>query len=146
MNPAFLTVLWSLIGAAVVVATVFLIRVLLQLQGLIRRIERSAEYLETRQPQIDRLLNGLEAELGELRGVTEKANRIAGTVDGVTSELRAAVQPAISQVGDLAQGLRTLRAAAAGVKTGIAAWRSLRQGERAETAPAPALIDDSEER
>lgn len=146
MNPVLATVLGSLVGAAVIVATVFLVRVLLQLQALIRRLERSAEYLEARQPQLDRLLSGFEAELGELRGVTEKANRIAGTVDGVTAELRAAVQPAISQVGDLAQGLRTLRAAAAGVKTGIAAWRSLRQGERAEAAPAPAAIGDSEER
>lgn len=146
MNPVLATVLGSLVGAAVVVATVFLVRVLLQLQALIQRLERSAEYLETRQPQLDRLLSGFEAELGELRGVTEKANRIAGTVDGVTSELRAAVQPAISQVGDLAQGLKTLRAAAVGLKTGIAAWRNLRQGERLDAAPAPAAIDDNEER
>jgi len=111
MNPVLATVLASLVGAAVVVAAALLVRVLLQLQALIRRLERSAEYIEARQPQVDRLLDGLEAELAELRGVTEKANRIASTVDGVTGELGAALQPAVRQVGNLAQGLRALRAA-----------------------------------
>ncbi|MBM4116396.1 hypothetical protein FJ251_01455 [bacterium] len=111
MNPVLATVLGSLAGAAVLVAAALLVRVLLQLQALIRRLERSAEYIEARQPQVDRLLDGLEAELAELRGVTEKANRIASTVDGVTGELGAALQPAVRQVGNLAQGLRALRAA-----------------------------------
>jgi hypothetical protein len=142
MHPGFLYVIWTAVGAAVVIGTVFLIRVLLQLQQLIRRIERGAEYFEARQPQIDRLLDSVEAELGELRGVTEKANRIAGSAAGVATGIKFAVQPFIGEVADVGQSLRHLRAAVVAVQAGISAWRKRRHSHTEE--PATGLEPDDE--
>jgi uncharacterized protein YoxC len=132
MNPIFMYIVGTAIGLAVVVAAVSLIRVLGPLRRLIERLEVTAQFLETSQPKIDRILTELEAELVELRGITVKVNSIAGSAQGVATDVRHAVQPIITQVSDLAQGVRHLRAAAVAVGAGFSAWRNLRSGEGEE--------------
>jgi hypothetical protein len=128
MNPIFIYIVGTAIGLAVVVSAVCLIRVLRPLRRLIVRLEVTAEFLEASRPKIDRILTELEAELVELRSISVKVNSIAGSAQGVATDLRHAVQPIITEVSDLAQGVRHLRAAAVAVGAGFSTWRSLRSG------------------
>ena len=126
MNPAFVYVVGTAIAIAVVVSAVYLIRVLMPLRRLVQRLEVTAQFLDASRPKLDRILTELEAELVELRGISAKANRIAGSAESVATDLRHAVQPIITEVADLAQGVRHLRAAAVAVGAGLSAWRNLR--------------------
>ena len=142
MNPTFMYVVGTAIAIAVVVSALYLIRVLMPLRRLIQRLEGTAEFLEASRPKLDRILTELEAELVELRDISAKANRIAGSAESVAADLRDAVRPIITEVADLAQGVRHLRAAAVAVGAGLSAWRELRRGEGEE--PAAALEPDEE--
>jgi len=122
MNPAFMYVVWIVIAVAVVASAVFLIRVMVQLRPLIVRLNSSAQFLETSRPKIDRILDGLEVELAEIRGISEKANRIVGSAERVTTGLRDAVQPFITEASNIARSARHVRAAAMAVRAGLTAW------------------------
>jgi uncharacterized protein YoxC len=143
MNPVFGYVLGTAVGLAVVACAIVLIRVLHRLQALIARLEGTARWLETSQPKIDRILDGLDAELVELRGVTEKANRIAGSAESVATGVKVAVQPFIGEVAELGQSLRQVRAAAVAVHAGISAWRERRRSTDEEPAAAGETNDES---
>ena len=142
MSPAFMYVVWTAIAAAVIVLTVVLIRVLIRFQALIDRLEGTARFLETSRPKIDRILDDLEAELVELRGISEKANRIVGSAESVTTDLRVAVQPILNEVSDLARSVRHVRAAAVAVRAGLGAWWGHRHADGEE---APAEIQEQKE-
>ncbi len=123
MNHTFLYFMTTVVVAAVVTSAVFLIRTLIRLRPLIERLDGTAQFLETSRPKIDRILDGLETELVELRGISEKMNRIAGHAESVTTGLRVAVQPIITEVSDLTRLVSQARAVAVAVKTGLLAWR-----------------------
>jgi uncharacterized protein YoxC len=143
MNPVFLYVVWSAIAIAVVASAVLLIRVLVRLRPLIDRLDGTAQFLETSRPKVERILDSLEAELVELRGISEKANRIVGSAESVTTDLRDAVRPLITEVSDLGQSVRHVRAAAVAVRAGLTAWRDRRHANGEEP---PAELDNDEER
>lgn len=142
MNPIFMYVVGTVIGLAVVVSAVCLIRILGPLRRLIVRLEVIAQFLEASRPKLDRIMTELEAELVELRGISVKVNSIAGSAQGVATDLRHAVQPIITEVSDLAQGVRHLRAAAVAVGAGLSTWRNLRGGESREPATGLELDDE----
>ena len=143
MHPVFMYIVWTAIAIAAVAGALFLIRVLIQLRPLIDRLEGTAQFLETSRPKFDRILDSLELELVELRGISGKASRIAGNAESVSTDLRVAVQPIITEVRDLAQTVRHVRAAAVAVQAGLRAWwdRRLVDGEE----PLAAIGHDERE-
>ncbi len=133
MNPTFMYIAGSAIAVAVAVSAVLQIWTLIRLRPILVRLDDTARFLEASRPKIDRILDDAEAELVQLRGVSAKLNRIAGHAESVTTGLRVAVQPFVTEVSDLGQLVRHARATAVAVKTGLLAWR----GHRRPTVGAP---------
>ncbi|MBA4378220.1 MAG: hypothetical protein C0395_06115 [Gemmatimonas sp.] len=123
MNPTFTYLAVSVAVAAVVASAAYLIRTLVRLGPIIERIDDTTRFLETSRPKLDRIMDSLEVELVELHGISAKMNRIAGHAESMTTGLKFAVQPIITEVSDLGQLLRHARAIAVAVKTGLLAWR-----------------------
>ncbi|MBK6900856.1 MAG: hypothetical protein IPH09_16925 [bacterium] len=144
MNHTFLYILATAATVAVVAAAAFLIRALIRLQPLIERLDGTAQFLETSRPKIDRILDGLETELVELRGISEKLNRIAGHAESVTTGLKVAVQPLITEVSDFTRLIGQARAVAIAVKTGLLAWRD--RGRHEDADPESEIEYDEESR
>lgn len=143
MNPTFAYAVGTTVALALLVMLVYQIRTLIRIQDFITRMDGTARFLESSRPQIGRILNDLEAQLSELRGITEKANRIAGSAESVTSDLHVAVQPIIAQVSDLAQTARHVRAAAVAVRAGVGAFRDHRGREGEDRGVAIEHDDES---
>ena len=142
MNPAFMYVVWTAIAIAAVVLVVVLILLLIRLRPLVDHLDGTAQFLETNQPKIDRILDNLEAELVELRGISRKANRIVGGAESVATDLRVAVQPIITEVSDLARSVRHVRATAVAVRAGLSSWWDHRHANGQE--PSPEFEHDEE--
>lgn len=143
MNPVFMYVVWTVIAAAVVATAVSLIRVLIRLRPLIDRLESTVQFLETNRPKFERILDDVEVELVALRGISEKANRIVGSAESVTTGLRVAVQPIITEVSDLGQLVRHARAGVVAFLAGLTALREHRRGNGGERAAAIEHDDES---
>lgn len=122
MNPIFVYAVWSIIAIASLTSTVFLILAMNRIRSLMTRLEDTAQFLKKSEPKISGILDGVDAGLVELRLLSEKANRIAGSAESVTSDLRIAVRPIIAEVSDLGQSVRHVRAAAVAVQAGLSAW------------------------
>ena len=127
MNPTFMYVVGSAMAIAALASAAFLIHTLVQLRPLIARLEGTARFLNTNEPRVNRILDDTGAALTELRQISEKANRIAGDAQLVTRGLRAAVRPIITDMSDLGQSIRHVRAAAVAVHAGMSAWRDSRR-------------------
>lgn len=134
MNPAFLYVVLGAVALAVVVAAIYLVLVLARLRALIDRLDGTAQYLEASRPKIDRILDNLESELVELRGVSRKINHIAGDAEHLSTGVRLAVQPIVAEVADLASTVRYVRAATVALRTGLSAWRGRNRSDGDEAA------------
>jgi uncharacterized protein YoxC len=122
MNPTFLYVVWSAITIATVTCAAFLIHALIRFRPIVDRLENAAAFLEANRPRIDQIVDDVGAEIVELRRMSEKANRIVGSAESVTRGLQVAVQPIITEVSDLGQSVRHVRAAAVAVQAGLSAW------------------------
>lgn len=122
MNPIFMYVVWSTIAVAAVMSTLFLFRLLVGLGPLLQRLEAIAQWLEAGRPRYARILDELEAQLGELRGISESVHRMTGTAEKFTEALRAAAQPLIAEVQDLSLAARHAHAALAAVRTGLSTF------------------------
>lgn len=119
MNPIFMYVVWSMVAVAAALSALFLLRLLTGLGPLIQRLEVIADWLEAGRPRYDRILEDLEAQMGELRGISESAHRMVGTVENFTDDLRSAVQPIVKEVQDLSRTARHAHAVVAAVRTGL---------------------------
>ena len=122
MNPTFLYVVWSVITITTVTFAAFLIHAMIRFRPIVGRLESAASFLEANGPRIDQIVDDVGAEVVELRRISEKANRIVGHAESVTQGLRVAVQPLITEVSDLGQSVRHVRAAAVAVQAGLSAW------------------------
>ena len=130
MSPAFQYVVLSVITLAAVIVAISVMIVFARFRALIDRLDGTAQHLEANRPKIDRILDNLEAELVELRSVSEKVNHIAGDAERVTTDVRRAVQPIVDEVADLAGTVRHVRAAAVAFPSrpvGLAGARSIRR-------------------
>jgi uncharacterized protein YoxC len=123
MSPAFQYIVLGVIALAAVVVTVYVVVVSTRLRTLIDRLDGTARYLEASRPKIDRILDNVESELVELRGVSRKLNHIAGDAEHLSTGVRLAVQPIVAEVADLSSTIRYVRAAAVALRTGLSAWR-----------------------
>ncbi|MBK7671278.1 MAG: hypothetical protein IPJ24_07780 [bacterium] len=122
MNPIFMYVVWSTIAIAAVMSSLFLLRLLVGLGPLIARLEAIAQWLEAGRPRYAQILEDLEAQIGELRGISESARRMTGTAEDFTDELRAASQPVIDGVRQLSQATLRARAVLAAARVGMAVF------------------------
>jgi hypothetical protein len=127
MNPTFMYVVWSAITIATVTCAAFLIHALIRFRPIVARMEVAATFLEANGPRINQIVDDVGAEVIELRRISEKANRIVGNAESVTRGLRVAVKPIITEVSDLGQSVRYVRAAAVAVHAGLGAWRDHRR-------------------
>jgi len=134
MNSAFVYVALGATALAAVVAAIYLVLVLARLRVLIDRLDGTAQYLEASRPKIDRILDNLESELVELRGVSRKLNHIAGDAEHLSTGVRLAVQPIVAEVADLASTVRYVRAATVALRTGLSAWRGRNRSDGDEAA------------
>ncbi|MDO9170490.1 MAG: hypothetical protein Q7W29_01500 [bacterium] len=144
MNPTFMYLAVSIVVVAVVASAAYLIRALVRLRPIIERLDDTSRFLETSRPKLDRIMDGLEVELVELHGISAKMNRIAGHAESVTTGLKIAVQPIITEVSDLGQLLRHARATAVAVRTGLLAWRD--RGRERDEEPSNGIEYDEESR
>lgn len=137
MNPIFMYVVWSTIAVAAVLSALFLLRLLIGLGPLIQRLEAIAQWLEAGRPRYVQILEDLEAQVGELRGISESIHRMVGSVEKFTDGLRTAAQPIVQEVQDLSQAARRAHAALAAVRAGLATFFLHRRA--AVRAPEPSL-------
>lgn len=122
MNPIFMYAVWSTIAVAAVVTTILMLRLLVGLGPLLARPEAIAQWLEAGRPRYAQILDDLAAQLGELRGISESAHRIANRAESVAGGLHVAAQPMIDEVHDISQAVRRVHATVAAVGSGLAAF------------------------
>jgi uncharacterized protein YoxC len=121
-------VLMFVAAAAIVVLTFYLVRMARQLTGAAAEIESVIRTLnESTLPRIERVLDQTQAELGELRGATQAAERIAGTVQDVVNRAQTAIMPALDTVSDVALYVKQVSAVVHGLRAG---WGALRRPHR----------------
>ncbi|MBK7769921.1 MAG: hypothetical protein IPI48_05140 [bacterium] len=122
MNPIFMYVVWSTIALAALLFSLLMLRLLMGLGPLIARLEAIAQWLEAGRPPYAQILEDLEAQIGELRGISESARRMTGTAENFTDELRAASQPVIDGVRQLSQATLRARAVLTAARVGMAVF------------------------
>lgn len=122
MNPIFMYVVLSTIAVAAVMSALFLFRLLVGLRPLIQRLVAIAEWLEAGRPRYLLILEDLEAQLGELRGISESVHRMTGTAEKFTDALRTAAQPIVAEVQDLSRAAHHVHAALAAVRCGLSTF------------------------
>ncbi|MBK6900121.1 MAG: hypothetical protein IPH09_12955 [bacterium] len=144
MSPTFMYLAVSVVVVAVVASAAYLIRTLIRIRPIIERLDDTSQFLESSRPKLDRIMDSVEIELVELHGISAKMNRIAGHAESVTTGLKFAVQPIITEVSDLGQLLRHGRAVAVAVKTGLLAWRDRGRSQGGE--PSNGIEYDEESR
>lgn len=127
MTFTFADVLLLVIAIAVVIITIVLIRLSTQLVRTAAEVERAARHLNYLQPRIERIAEEAELELKALHALTEKADQIAGDVEGLSSQARRLVLPALSSAATIAEPLRYASAAIMGAKVGLQFLRSRRK-------------------
>jgi uncharacterized protein YoxC len=130
------------IALAAVVVAVYVVVVFARLRALIDHLDGTARYLEASHPKIDRILDNLESELVELRGVSRKINHIAGDAEHLSTGVRLAVQPIVAEVADLASTVRHVRAAAAALRTGRSVWRGHNRSDGDEAALETETVEE----
>lgn len=142
MSPVFQYIVLSVIALAAVVVAVYVVIVFARLRTLIDHLDGTARYLEASRPKIDRILDNLEAELVELRRVSEKVNHIAGDAERVTTDVRRAIQPIVDEVSDLAGTVRHVRAAAVAFRAGLSVWRRRDRSDGDEAAIETETVEE----
>lgn len=120
MNPTFMYVVWSIIGVAALLSAIFMLRLIIGLGPLLGRIEAITQWLEASRPRYTQILDDLAAQLGELRGISESARRVANRAETVAGGLQVAAQPIIDEVHNLSQVVRRVHATLAAVRIGLA--------------------------
>jgi predicted PurR-regulated permease PerM len=116
-----------IIALAVVVIAIVLLRLSAQAVRTATEVERLARHLNYLQPRIERIVVEVETELKALHVLTEKVDQIAADVEGVSSQARRLVMPALSSVAAIAEPLRYASAALMGAKVGLQFLRSRRK-------------------
>ena len=144
MSPTFMYLAVSVVVVAVVASAAYLIRPLIRIRPIIERLDDTSQFLESSRPKLDRIMDSVEIELVELQGISAKLNRIAGHAESVSTGLKTAVQPIITEVSDLGQLVRQARATAVAVKTGLLAWRD--RGRAHDEEPSTGIEYDEESR
>lgn len=139
MNPIFMYAVYSTIAVAAVMSSLFLLRLVLGLGPLIARLEAIVKWLEEGRPRYVQILVDLEAQLGELRGISESARRMMGTAEGLTDGLRSAAQPIIDDVKEFSRATRHARAALLAVRAGL----SVLLHNRGDADSAPGISNRS---
>jgi ABC-type transporter Mla subunit MlaD len=122
MNPIFMYVVWSTIAVAAVMSSLFLFRLLIGLGPLIQRLEAIAQWLEAGRPRYVQILEDLEAQIGELRGISESVHHMARKAEDFTDTMRTAAQPIVDEVQDLSRIARQAHAVLAATRSGLAAF------------------------
>jgi uncharacterized protein YoxC len=112
-----------LIAVAVIVMAIYLTRLAMQARQVLERVEENLRHLEDARPKLDRILDGLDHELGQIRSVTAKVDGIAGDAEDVSGEMRNAVMPLLVQVSSLTNSLRHVNAAVTGARVGMRVLR-----------------------
>lgn len=122
MEPIFMYVVWSTIAIAALLFSLLMLRLLMGLDPLVARMKAIVQWAEAGRPRYARILEDLEAQIGELRGISESAHRMTGTAEHFTDELRSASQPVIDGVRQLSQATLHARAALSAVRVGMAVF------------------------
>ena len=128
MNQIFMYCVWSSVAVAALMSSFFLFRLMTGLSPLIARVEAAARWLEAERPRYDRILQDLEKQMGEMRGISASAHGIAGNAQSISEDLRSAAQPIIAEVRDLAVATRQVHAVVAAVRTGLSVLFFHRRG------------------
>ena len=122
VDPIFMYVVWSTIAIAALLFSLLMLRLLMGLGPLVARMKAIVQWLEAARPRYAQILEDLEAQIGELRGISESARRMTGTAENFTDELRAASQPVIDGVRQLSQATLQARAVLTAARVGIAVF------------------------
>jgi ABC-type transporter Mla subunit MlaD len=122
MNPVFMYIVWSTIAVAAVMSSLFLLRLLIGLGPLIQRLEAVAQWLEAGRPRYVQILEDLEAQVSELRGISESVHHMARTAEDFTDTMRTAAQPIVDEVQDLSRIARRAHVVLAAARSGLAAF------------------------
>lgn len=136
MNPIFMYVVWSAVGVAAVMLTIFLLGLLLSLRPLIQRLAAIAEWVEASRPRYVHMLEDLEALHGELRGISESAHRMVSTVEDFGDDVSSAAQPLVEEVQKLSRTARHAHAAIAAVRIGLDTFFVHRRATLSEPEPS----------
>lgn len=124
-------ILLAVIAVAVVVLTIFLVRMIQQLVKTAAEVERLTRSLnDDLLPRIERVMGQTEAELVEIRVVTKTAQnitasveRVVGSVTGLVGRVENAIHPAVELAEGVGSYARQGTAVLAGVRAGLAAFR-----------------------
>lgn len=133
MNFTLTELLLLVLGAAALVAIVYVVRLLAQLSRTLEEAQRFIAHLNQLGPQLDRILVETEGELAELRKVTQKVDGIAGHVGAITQKAAGMAVPALHGVGELAGPLKYISAAVTGAQLVMQMLRK-RKEEKAESS------------
>lgn len=118
-------------GAALVILTVYLVRMAAQLTRTGAALEKLARSLDDGTlPRLDGVLDEAREQLTHVRGVAEAAHkaadgagRIVGVAEDVAERARYSVSPVFDAVHDLGGHLRQVVAVVAGIRAGLAVLR-----------------------
>ena len=143
MNPIFMYVVWSTIAVAAALSALFLLRLMFGLGPLIQRLEVIADWLEAGRPQYVKILEDLEAQIGELRGISESVHRVVKTAENFTDGVRSAAQPIVREVQDFSRTARHAHAVLAAVRTGLDTFFIHRRDAASEPDPSNKVFQES---
>src|SRR5512145_87936 len=117
MTFTLLEVTAGITCVAVVVAALSIVRLVRRLTTTAREIEYAARKFATLAPAVQSLIDDGQAELQELRSLTEKTSQIAGDVQAVTGEASAATANLVRSFEDRVVG--RYAAIIAGARAGL---------------------------
>jgi uncharacterized protein YoxC len=116
-------VLLLLLAIAAIVLVIVLARTAQKVGRSIERSEETTQRLNSLQPQVSSVLEKIDGELADLKGVTEKTRRVAANVADVTDESRRVAMGLIHDLEEL-QIPERYRAAVVGARAGLAVLKA----------------------
>ncbi|MBD3334011.1 MAG: DUF948 domain-containing protein [Candidatus Eisenbacteria bacterium] len=109
-----------IMAVALAVGSWAVVRVARRVSRTTEEIERTMQRLE---PRIEQLTREATQEIGEIRTLTRHLNGVAEDAESISHGITKSAMPLLEDVERLRLSRRYFAAAAAGVKTGLDAWR-----------------------
>lgn len=125
-------ILLAVLTVAVVVALVFLVRLIHQLTRVAEQIEATVRNLNDLTPRIESVLESAERELVQIQSISARLDRMVAGVEHFGQSMSAATAPLVDAVASLVGPFRFVKALVTGVQTGLLFLGKIRGGKRSQ--------------